>query len=148
MFETCQHFTGVLIEIGTAYPSRAPRFNLWFLVGFLLPPSFQFMCCVFAVRLCSVSCNQCFLCLWIAHSWLPVWFSLALFEDRKKQCKIPQLFVPDRDVWININTRVTFLICCDLWYYYWQLKTALISVLVSSVVDCRFEPRSGKTKDC
>ena len=41
----------------------------WFLVAH----HFSFLCCVFCccfLCLCSVSCVQCFLCLWIVHSQL------------------------------------------------------------------------------
>jgi hypothetical protein len=35
--------------------------------------------CFFIVCLYSVSCPQCYLCLWIVHSWLHLMFSLTFY---------------------------------------------------------------------
>ena len=48
------------------------RFITGFTVGSVLLLFFSFLCCVFVFCPRSVSFTKCYLCLWEAHSWLPL----------------------------------------------------------------------------
>ena len=59
----------------TAYSSRAPGFVSGYFMWSVLLMFSVFWFCDFC--LCSVSCVECYLCLWIVHSYLTLRFSLT-----------------------------------------------------------------------
>jgi hypothetical protein len=88
----------VSYETGTAYPSRA------LYGGVPVSQLFSFLCCVFFNCLCSMSCSQCGLRLWIVHSSIHVRFSLTF------------IFI-DTVVCVVLSCVFTFWVpCCDIRY--------------------------------
>ena len=77
LFSWPSYETGVLWKAGTGFPAWVHGLNPGFPVGSVLLIFLDFCVVFFALFFYSCDlCIQCFQCLWIAHSWLLLRFSL------------------------------------------------------------------------